>query len=117
LSGSGVVFGFEQCFQGVEAGGPKGARFFDPGRKFVEWRGVEGDNVFTPDSAAANQAGAFEYRNMLRDGIEGDGEGFGEFGDARFVAHEAVEDGSSSGVAEGGHGEVESERFIIHLIS
>ena len=103
-----VVFQLAQVVvEAVEAGLPVAAVLLQPVGGVLEGFRPEAAGAPLLLAAAGDEAGAFQDLEVLGDGGETRGEGFGQLGDGGFAAGEAGEDGATGGVGEGGEGGAE----------
>jgi hypothetical protein len=109
------IFGLKQFFEGIKPGVPEGAGFLDPMGDFVERLGPEGHEMFSPDTPASHQAGAFQDTDVLRDGRQRHGKGLGQLRDARLVPHEPLQDRPPCRVGECRHRDIEWMHFLKSL--
>jgi hypothetical protein len=97
---------------------PESAVLGDPVRGLLHGLGGETETVDAAVDFAVKQAGGFKDAEVFRDGRERHAERSGEFGDLSLAEREAGEDGSASGIGEGGEGVVETSgrRIFNHMV-
>jgi len=98
----------EQRVEALEVGFPDATMFLEPFGGVCEGLGFHAAGPALSVLAAGDEAGALENFKVFGDGRLSHGEGLGEFVDGGFAGGEAGEDGTASGIGEGGESGVES---------
>jgi hypothetical protein len=105
------VFGFDESFQIVEAGGPENPVLPDPGIDGTQRFRVEFVNTVATFAMFADQVGAAQQAQVFGNGWAGNREGFGDLSGGLAAAAQEIEDGAAGGVGErmeGGFGALEA---------
>jgi len=95
------MFGFDEGFQVVQAGGPEGAVLLDPGVDGAQGFGIELINPMAAFAVFADEVSAAQQAQVFGDGGAGDRESSGDLSGGLAAAAEKVEDGAAGGIGEG----------------
>ncbi len=101
--------------QAVEVGLPVAAVLVQPGVRVLQRGGRDPAQALLAVSALGDEAGPFEDGQVLGDGGEGHVEGLGQLADGGVALGEALEDGASRRVGQGGEGGTERSRVTCSL--
>jgi len=105
LAGSSVdlarVLGLDECFQIGEVGAPEAAVLFDPVVDGAQRLRVEVVDAVAAFAVLANEVGATEQAQVLRNRGPGDGKGVGDLSRGLAAKAKQVEHGAAGGIGEG----------------
>ena len=105
------MFRLGQMFgQGIELLFPEAPVVRDPIRGALHCSRLQAATAHAAVFCRADQAGALEDVQMLRESGKGNRKGCGQIADARLAAREARQDGAANGVGERGKGGVKRRR-------
>jgi hypothetical protein len=95
------VFGFDEGFQVIQAGGPEDAVLLDPGVDGAQRFGIEFVDAVAAFAVFANQVSAAQEAQVLGDGWTRDRESFGNLSGGLAAAAQKVKDGAAGRVGKG----------------
>lgn len=107
----------QKIFQGVELIFPELLVEAHPLRCGLQRLGVEAAAAHTSILMLAEQAGMFQYAQMLGNGGQGNAKGAGQLADRRFAQRQAGQDGAPRGVGKGSEGGIQRGLGILnHMV-